>query len=195
MLDAEEKGADLAVVPATQTHEVKVLTAADIGPDAVAMLEAMALPLPPAEEVVTLPRHKLESVLRELEDAQAGVSASSPSQNIRLLRDALARPQDELWAVHSVGPREFYPAFSKEDAEKHAQDVRDACAQAKGLAEVRGESTEFFPEIIVNVIPSPWEPAEHFEILAQLWHQDAEDMREMLRQKAPHAAQSGSIEA
>lgn len=184
MLDAMNQGGDLAVEPNVrepEALEVKELSAAEVDPQVAAMLEMMTRPPAPAQETVTLLRSELEGILRDLEDAQAGVSTNSPSHNIRKLRDLLALPQERLWAVHSVGPREWYPVFSKEDGERRAQEIRDACAHAKERMAARGESVEHYPEIVVNVIPSPWPPAEHFEILAELWSQEAERLSETLQ--------------
>lgn len=186
MLDAMNQGGDLAVEPNVREPQGVVVTdpsAAQVDQNVTAMLEMMSRPPAPAQETVTLLRSELEGILRDLEDAQAGVSTNSPSHNIRKLRDLLALPQEQLWAVHSVGPQEWYPVFSKEDGERRAQEIRDACAHAKECMAVRGESVEHYPEIVVNVIPSPWPPAEHFEILAELWNQEADDLRETLLQE------------
>lgn len=184
MLDAKNQGSDLAVEPNVREPEPVVVvdpSAAKVDQNVAAMLEMMSRPPAPAQETVTLLRSELEGILRDLEDAQAGVSTNSPSHNIRKLRDLLALPQEQLWAVHSVGPQEWYPTFNKEDAEKHAQEIRDACAHAKEHLAAKGESVEHYPEIVVNVIPSPWPPAEHFEILAELWSQEAERLSETLQ--------------
>ncbi len=42
----------------------------------------------------------------------------------------------------------------------------------------RGESVELWSDWVTNVIPSPWEPAEHFEIMAQEWMDDADSLRQ-----------------
>ena len=44
----------------------------------------------------------------------------------------------------------------------------------------RGESVEHWQDWVTNVIPSPWEPAEHFEILAEECVEDADQLRQAL---------------
>ncbi len=171
------------------------LTAEEIGPEVAAMLEAMARPMPPADEVVTLARIDVEAILRELEDTQAGIGAVSPSQSIRLLREALALPKVELWAIHIVGPGEIHPCMSKDDAEQQAQAVRDSCMHAKEVLIAKGESVEYWPDPIINVIPSPWEPTEHFEIAAAEWQEEAERLRGFLVKEEPAGAEQGGSAA
>jgi hypothetical protein len=137
------------------------------------MLEAMAAAPMPALEVVSLGRTYVENILRELEDARAkegGSLIADPGQSIRVLRDALAEPKVELWAVHSVGPGEVVPCLSKDDAEQQAQELRDWAVKA-------GEGKEHWPELVVNVVPSPWEPTEHFELIAEAWKEHYEELR------------------
>lgn len=179
-------------------NTVRELTAEEIGPEMAAMLEAMARTMPPAPEVVTLPRVDVEAILRELEDAQdaqdakGGINAVTQSQSILLLREVLALPKVELWAIHSVGPGEHHPCLSKEDAEQQAQDIRDACMQVKEAKIAKGESVEYWPDPVINVVPSPWEPAEHFEIAAEEWQEEAERLRGFLAKKEDRAPACGS---
>jgi hypothetical protein len=44
----------------------------------------------------------------------------------------------------------------------------------------RGESVALWNDWVTNVIPSPWEPAEHFEIMAEEWMEDADQLRQAL---------------
>lgn len=134
------------------------------------MLEVMAAPPLPANEVVTLDRRTVERALNLLEShqdlAQAGPSLCA---EVCVIRQALAAPKVELWAMHSVGPGEVYPCLNKEDAERQAQELRDVGHKLKAERIARGESVEHWCDWVVNVIPSPWEPAEHFEIMAEEW--------------------------
>jgi hypothetical protein len=71
------------------------------------------------------------------------------------LKEVLAAEQPVLWAMHSPGPGEVHPVISKEEAERQQSELLALCKKQ-------------FPEIsiTVNVIPSPFSPLEHFEILA-----------------------------
>lgn len=143
------------------------------------MLEALAAPPLPANEVVSLDRRTVERALTLLEShqdlAQAGPSLCA---EVCVIRQALAAPKVELWAIHSPGPREWYPCLDKEDAERRAQELRDLGEKMKADMIARGESVEFWSDWIVNVIPSPWESAEHFEIMAEEWQDYYRDLAE-----------------
>ncbi|WP_085646770.1 MULTISPECIES: hypothetical protein [unclassified Pseudomonas] len=132
----------------------------------------LTAPSAPAIEVVTLPRALAEQGLKALE--QTGASAS----DILKLRGILAEPAPQLWALHSVGPGEEYPCFNKEDAERRAQELHDLGERMKQDRIARGESVEHWHDWVTNVIPSPWEPAEHFEIMAEEWMGDADQLRQ-----------------
>jgi len=132
----------------------------------------LTAPSAPAIEVVTLPRALAEQGLKALE--QTGASAS----DILELRGILAEPALQLWAIHSPGPGEEYPCMDREDAERRAKEIRDCGDQMKAERIARGESVEMWTDWISNVIPSPWKPAEHFEILAQEWMDDADHLRQ-----------------
>lgn len=135
------------------------------------MLELMSRPSTPAPEGVYMVRPLAEASLEALE-AKAPLSAE-----VRDLRAVLAEPREQLWAIHSVGPGEEFPCLNKDDAERRAQELRDIGQRLKQERIAKGESIEHWPDWIVNVIPSPWEPAEHFEIMAQEWTDDADQLR------------------
>lgn len=88
------------------------------------------------------------------------------------LRDVLAEKQPELWAMHSPGPGEVHPVISKEEAERQASEL---------LALFKKQ----FPEvpITVNVIPSPFSPLEHFEILAEELSEQVTHLHQALDKK------------
>ena len=132
----------------------------------------LTAPPSPAIEVVTMPRALAEQSLTALE--QSGASASG----ILELRGILAEPALQLWAIHSPGPGEEYPCMDREDAERRAKEIRDCGDQMKAERIARGESVEMWSDWVTNVIPSPWEPAEHFEIMAQEWMDDADNLRQ-----------------
>lgn len=143
------------------------------------IIEAMTAPAPPAPEVVTIDRRIIERSLLLLE-GHPDIAAAGPSlsEEVCTLRQALAEPKLELWAIHSVGPGEEYPCLNKEDAERRAQELRDMGQRMKEERIARGESVEHWHDWVTNVIPSPWEPAEHFEIMAEECMEDADSLRQ-----------------
>lgn len=145
------------------------------------IIEALTAPPPPAAEVVTLDRNSVERALVLLEShpdiAQGGPSFS---QEVCAFRQALAEPKVELWAIHSVGPGEEHPCLNKEDAERRAQELRAMGDTMKAERIARGESVEHWHDWVTNVIPSPWEPAEHFGIMAEECMEDADQLRQAL---------------
>ncbi|MHB0825139.1 hypothetical protein ACYCFL_05845 [Stutzerimonas nitrititolerans] len=132
------------------------------------IIQALSEPPAPAAEVVTLGRQMAERILSWLEDhpAIAGIALST-CEEVSVLRQALAEPKVELWAIHSVGPGEVYPCLSKEHAEREAKELFEQGEKMKADRIARGESVEHWHDWVTNVTPSPWEPAEHFEILAE----------------------------
>jgi len=136
------------------------------------IIEAMTAAPGPAAEVVTLERATVEQILSEMEEKDPLRAA------VVYLRRVLAEPKIELWAIHSVGPGEQYPCLNKDDAERRAQELRDMGERMKQERIARGESVEHWHDWVTNVIPSPWEPAEHFEIMAEEWMDDADHVRQ-----------------
>ncbi|MCF4997408.1 hypothetical protein GIW70_21215 [Pseudomonas syringae] len=143
------------------------------------VIEAMMEPAPPAAEVITLDRNIVERALTLME-SHPDVAQGGPSlcNEVSVFRQALAEPTVKLWAIHSVGPGEEYPCLNKEDAERRAQELRDLGERMKQERIARGESVELWNDWVTNVIPSPWEPAEHFEIMAEEWTDHAEQLHE-----------------
>lgn len=145
------------------------------------IIEALTAPPPPAAEVVSLDRGTVERALALLE-SHPDIAQGGPSlcQEVCAFRQAMAEPKVELWAIHSVGPGEQYPCLNKEDAEQRAQELRELGERMKQERIARGESVEHWQDWVTNVIPSPWEPAEHFEILAEECVEDADQLRQAL---------------
>lgn len=143
------------------------------------VIEAMMEPAPAATEVITLDRNIVERALTLME-SHPDVAQGGPSlcNEVSVFRQALAEPTVKLWAIHSVGPGEEYPCLNKEDAERRAQELRDLGERMKQERIARGESVELWNDWVTNVIPSPWEPAEHFEIMAEEWTDHAEQLHE-----------------
>ncbi|MDD1947949.1 hypothetical protein [Pseudomonas carnis] len=140
------------------------------------IIEAMTAAPDPAAEVVTLERATVEQILSEMEEKDPLRAA------VVYLRRVLAEPKVELWAIHSVGPGEQYPCLNKNDAERRAQELRNMGERMKQERIARGESVEHWHDWVTNVIPSPWEPAEHFEIMAEEWRDDADHVRQSVLQ-------------
>ncbi|WP_447593619.1 hypothetical protein [Aquipseudomonas campi] len=82
------------------------------------------------------------------------------------LKELLALEQPELWATHSPGPGEIHPCMTKEHAEREAKATIEVCEKMKADRIARGQSVEFWPKVVVDVIPSPFTPTEHFKLLA-----------------------------
>lgn len=99
------------------------------------------------------------------------------------LKDVLAEKQPDLWVVHSVGPNELHPMISKKAADQHATE----------LADIYKETSEKFG-LRFDVIPSPFSPQEHFEILAEETIQHRDNLLEYVKElKKP--AKTQAIEA
>lgn len=125
------------------------------------MLDLMSRPPEPAAEVVTLDRSVVVQLLAEREHK------GPLDPVVTYLRAELAQPKVELWAMHSVGPGEIYPALDREHAEKMVADMRE-CEQSEKqrLIDKKCPSLEHWCDWVVNIVPSPWEPDEHFQELA-----------------------------
>lgn len=135
------------------------------------IMNAMFSPPDPAPEVVTLDRVTVETILAELEAADPLRSIVSD------LRGVLAAPKVELWAMRSIGPNEVFPALSREHADTMAAGLVAHGERIRQKMIERGESVEEWPEWRADVIPSPWEPVEHFQELAS----NADDEAAILR--------------
>lgn len=86
------------------------------------------------------------------------------------LKEVLAADQPGLWAMHSPGPGEVHPMISKEEAERQAAELIALC----------NERCPTVP-ITINVIPSPFSPLEHFELLAEETIQHRNDLLEYVK--------------
>lgn len=138
-------------------------------------------PPAPAIEVVDLERAVVEKVLADLE-AGDPIALTADGRLVPYLRRMLAEPKRELWAMHSVGPGQIWPMLSKEHAEKHAKATQDRVAEVS-----RREGWSIGP-VAINVIPSPYEPVEHFERFAE------ESERERVRFRQLAITRQGRID-
>lgn len=123
-------------------------------------MEALFAAPAPAVEVVTLEATTVETILNELEQAD-------PLRSIVVeLRAKLAEPKVDLWAMFTIGANEIYPARDRAHAESMYANLMDACARYKQRRIDDGDSMEEWEDWKAEIIPSPFEPADHFEILA-----------------------------
>lgn len=137
-----------------------------------AMIEQMHRAPDPACEVVTLERVIVEQMLNELEHK------GPLDPLVTYLRLNLSLPKVELWAMHSVGPGEYYPALNRAHAETMVAGIAEACQAEKQRRIDAGESLEHWFDWVSNVIPSPYEPDEHFEKVAEQALEEEQRMRE-----------------
>ncbi|WP_405118794.1 hypothetical protein [Pseudomonas leptonychotis] len=108
----------------------------------------------PCEPIIEI-SHKVLTRLMDVVEFGDQLERVEKDRLLAHLKDVLAADQPELWAMHSPGPGEVHPVISKEEAERQQSELLALCKKQ-------------FPEIAitVNVIPSPFSPLEHFEILA-----------------------------
>lgn len=125
------------------------------------MIEQMHRAPDPACEVVTLERVIVEQMLNELEHK------GPLDPLVTYLRLNLSLPKVELWAIHSVGPGEVYPALDRAHAESMVAGMAEACKRYKQRLIDDGDSLEHWFDWVVNIIPSPYEPEEHFRMVAE----------------------------
>lgn len=106
-------------------------------------------------------KDRFDEIEREIMEGKH--TAASVFTQMRTAAVYMAQPQPEagpvaereqLWAVHAQGSDDIYPAFCKEDAEKHASEL-NALPMPEGIA------------VGAVVVPSPWPAAEHWEYLAE----------------------------
>lgn len=130
----------------------------------------------PCEPIIEITRQAVTKLLDVVEFGDQ-LERVEKDRLVAFVKELLAEPQPELWAMHSVGPNEVHPMISKEEAEKQAASLIALCKDR-------------FPEIpiTVNVIPSPYSPFEHFEILAEELTEQVASLREALDKKNAEAA-------
>lgn len=134
------------------------------------IINFMTAPPDPAKPVITIQEGLAERVLAKLE------GIDSASSEVAELHGLLGAPLVPLWAIHCVGPGEIYPAFSKEDGERMARDIIEACRRSHERWVAKGNKGDWIDPVI-NLIPSPWEPAEHFELLAEQEREESDRLR------------------
>ncbi|MFI8981446.1 hypothetical protein [Ectopseudomonas khazarica] len=120
----------------------------------------------PCEPIIEITRKAVTKLLDVVEFGDQ-LERVEKDRLVAFVKEILAEDQPELWAMHSVGPNEVHPMISKEEADRQASELIALCKQQ-------------FPEvpIIVNVIPSPYSPAEHFKLLAEDLTEQVTDLRQ-----------------
>lgn len=98
------------------------------------------------------------------------------------LKDVLAADQPELWAMYIPGPGEVHPMISKEEAERQISELL-------ALFKERLPTTP----ITINVIPSPFSPLEHFELLAEETIQHRNDLLEYVKELEDAAKHKATV--
>lgn len=136
------------------------------------ILEMMGSAPDPAGEVVALNRAVVVQLLADREHK------GPLDPLVTYLRGQLDLPKIELWAMHSVGPGEIYPALNRDHAEKMLAGLRK-CEQSEKqrLIDSNDPSLKYWCDWVVNIIPSPYEPEEHFRELAEQSIEEAERFR------------------
>lgn len=117
----------------------------------------------------------VEQVALDLEAMLDGMPtpANVPSEEwLHVAAQAEPAPaQDELWAVHAQGPDELYAAFSRADAEQHADALNDL-PMPEGI------------RVSALVVPSPWPAAEHWKYAAELEREYAKELKALATRPA-----------
>lgn len=134
----------------------------------------------PCEPTIEISR----TVLTRLMDVVEFGDKLERVENDRLLahlKDVLAENQPELWAMYSPCPGEVHPMISKEEAERQTAELLALCKKQ-------------FPAIpiTVSVIPSPFSPLEHFEILAEELSEQVTNLRAAALQPVGIDSEGGS---
>lgn len=155
-----------------QTNVVAATPCAQSDQQMARILDRLHAPPEPAIEVVALERITVEKILADLE-AGDPIALTADGRLVPYLRLMLGEPKRELWAMHGVGPGEVWPMLSKEDAETHAKATMERCEQ---LGRDKGWE---LGTITINVIPSPYEPAWHFEIAAEEARKESDRLRKL----------------
>lgn len=158
------------------TAECPVMVEASAPIDPIHSAMMLGMTPEPCEPIIEITRQALTKLLDVVEFGDQ-LERVEKDRLVAFVKEILAEAQPELWAMHSVGPNEVHPMISKEEAEKQAASLIAPCK-------------ERFPEIpiTVNVIPSPYSPFEHFEILAEELTEQVASLREALDKKNAEAA-------
>lgn len=131
----------------------------------------------PCEPTIEITRQAVTKLLDVVEFGDQ-LERVEKDRLVAFVKDLLAEDQPELWATYIPGPGEIHPCLTKEHAERDAKATLEVCEKMKADRIARGQSVEFWPEIVAEVIPSPFTPLEHFELLAKETIQHRDDLVE-----------------
>ena len=131
----------------------------------------------PCEPIIEITRQAVTKLLDVVEFGDQ-LERVEKDRLVAFVKDLLAEEQPELWATYSPGPGEVHPCLTKEHAEREAKATLEVCEKMKADRIARGQSVEFWPKIVVDVIPSPFTPLEHFELLAKETIQHRDELAE-----------------
>ncbi|RRV29617.1 hypothetical protein EGJ23_01380 [Pseudomonas sp. o96-267] len=168
-----------AVDHTTAECPVMVEASAPIDPIHSAMMLGMTPE--PCEPVIEITRQAVTKLLDVVEFGDQ-LERVEKDRLVAFVKDLLAEDQPELWATYSPGPGEAHPCMSKEHAEREAKATIEVCEKMKADRIARGQNSTPWPKIVVEVIPSPFTPLEHFELLAKETIQHRDDLVDYVRE-------------
>lgn len=155
------------------TAECPVMVEASAPIDPIHSAMMLGMTPEPCEPVIEITRQAVTKLLDVVEFGDQ-LERVEKDRLVAFVKEILAQDQPELWATYSPGPGEIHPCLTKEHAEREAKATLEAVEKMKADHIARGKSVEFWPKIVVDVIPSPFTPLEHFELLAEetIQHRD-----------------------
>lgn len=153
------------------TAECPVMVEASAPIDPIHSAMMLGMTPEPCEPIIEITRQVVTKLLDVVEFGDQ-LERVEKDRLVAFVKELLAHDQPELWAMHSIGPNEVHPMVSKEEAERQADSLIALCK-------------ERFPDIpiTVNVIPSPYSPLEHFEILSEELTEQVASLRKALDKK------------
>jgi len=163
------------------TAECPVMVEASAPIDPIHSAMMLGMTPEPCEPVIEITRQAVTKLLDVVEFGDQ-LERVEKDRLVAFVKDLLAEEQPELWATYSPGPGEVHPCMTKEHAEREAKATIEVCEKMKAEKIARGQSVEFWPKIVVDVIPSPFTPLEHFELLAEETIQHRDDLVEYVKE-------------
>ncbi|HEY1028383.1 MAG TPA: hypothetical protein VGE28_12260 [Pseudomonas sp.] len=159
------------------TAECPVMTDATGPIDPIHSAMMLGMTPEPCEPVIEITRQAVTELLDVVEFGDQ-LERVEKERLVAFVKDILAQDQPELWATYSPGPGEVHPCMTKEHAEREAKATIDVCEKMRADQIARHGKADFWPTVVVDVIPSPFTPLEHFELLAEETIQHRDDLVE-----------------
>lgn len=163
------------------TAECPVMVEASAPIDPIHSAMMLGMTPEPCEPIIEITRQAVTKLLDVVEFGDQ-LERVEKDRLVAFVKELLAEEQPELWATYSPGPGEIHPCLTKEHAEREAKATLEACEKMKADRIARGQSVEFWPKIVVEVIPSPFTPLEHFELLAKETIQHRDELAEYVKE-------------